>query len=520
VLSGWLDRDFTGEILRNPEYDGSDALGDIEQARRTVAGLSAAAAGAAEDPEGGSMRNLIERIGSRLARAESEVRHLQAGLALAQTHAAGVDGVRRIGFGSVPDRDALTALLRYGDVVVSTGPVRDGESAARVTEYLRNQARSHNGNGGGLATFADAPIVNTARGTGKTLTALAERAVAIVNASLPGDRQIRIRTSRAPAGQDLDGVADGRIVLDFSLEGSSGYRYRYDPIWEYNDAAGRWERRGMRAAVISLNGKRYLNTAWVRDPDTGTARRRQLDSPVVETGLVRRAYPDDRVVRAIAESLLRVMGFPEQPDADRFADSLFAGAPEHFHRLPAIEGDALLAAYGRLGPGTRPERLSAASLGPWNNVSFHVHGDLKPANGQEAAFGVSRRNGLTRPWAYGPEPLATLADNSALYGTVAWQGALAGITPDAAVVHGSMHATVELATLEGQLDFDGLELADGTAWGDGSLNYAFRVRDNALIPTGGDGGTLVGSFLGRAHEAVGGVLLRDDLAAGFGGVRE
>ena len=60
----------------------------------------------------------------------------------------------------------------------------------------------------------------------------------------------------------------------------------------------------------------------------------------------------------------------------------------------------LHAAYERLAPGTLPEDLSTESLGPWEDTSFHLRGDLDFAGG-EASFGVALRNGLARPWASG-----------------------------------------------------------------------------------------------------------------------
>ena len=519
-LTSWLTRDFVDQVLSDPEYDSTDALQDIEEARRVIAELSEVVAKATDYSESEVMRarDLIESIRTRLSNAESGINHMQAGLDLTQTHSASVDNIQRIGFGSAPNKDRLRIVDQYNEVTISAGLVRDGEPAERVIEYLRHQAQSQNGIG--LATFANPPVLSITQGTREELIALTRRAVAIINASLPNDKQIVISPTRAPAEYDIDQVPDGRIVLDFSFQSSSDYQYQYGPNWEYNDREQRWERQSMRAAVIRVNGKRFLNTAWVRDPDTQVSRRERLDSPVVETGLIRKVYSDAWVSRTIVKPLLRVMGFPEQLNADQFTDSLFVNSPDPFYRLPVIENDAVLAAYGRLQPGTHPEQLSVESLGPWSDESFHLYGDLKIPNRQEAAFGVSYRNGLIHPWAYGPEPLANLIDNSALYGTITYQGALLGITPDVEEVYGAADSTIELATLKGQLNFADLALADGSRWGDGHLHYSIRVEDNALVPTGGDAGTLVGAFFGRAHEAMGGMLLRDDLVAGFGGVRE
>ena len=59
----------------------------------------------------------------------------------------------------------------------------------------------------------------------------------------------------------------------------------------------------------------------------------------------------------------------------------------------------------------------------------------------------------------------------------------------------------------------------GATWGDGDLGYTIEVRGNTIIQTGGDEGHVTGAFFGPAHEAMGGVLNRADLAAGFGGKR-
>ena len=59
----------------------------------------------------------------------------------------------------------------------------------------------------------------------------------------------------------------------------------------------------------------------------------------------------------------------------------------------------------------------------------------------------------------------------------------------------------------------------GARWGDGDLEYSIEVRGNSFQRTGGDDGEVAGAFFGPAHEAMGGVLERSDLAAGFGGVR-
>lgn len=152
------------------------------------------------------------------------------------------------------------------------------------------------------------------------------------------------------------------------------------------------------------------------------------------------------------------------------------------------------------------------------------------AGGASVSFGVGLRNGLGQPWASGSTPGRDLADNRALSGTATWTGALLGVSrPDDRTVAGNARLAVELATLDGELDFTGLEqwgakaapgaAGTGATWGDGDLGYTVRVSGNAFVRTGGDAGDLTGAFFSSRHEGMGGVLERDDLAAGFGGRR-
>ena len=62
-------------------------------------------------------------------------------------------------------------------------------------------------------------------------------------------------------------------------------------------------------------------------------------------------------------------------------------------------------------------------------------------------------------------------------------------------------------------------MGTGTTWGDGGLQYTMAIRGNTFLRTGGDEGMVTGVFFGPAHEAMGGVVERTDLTAGFGGVR-
>ena len=160
-------------------------------------------------------------------------------------------------------------------------------------------------------------------------------------------------------------------------------------------------------------------------------------------------------------------------------------------------------------------------------MSFHLRGSFEfPGGG--ASFGVASRNGRAQRWASGSTPWTELTDNPVLSGTVTWNGALLAITPSDETVSGSGSLAIELSTLNGTLDFTGLEswgansapgaMGQGMLWGDGDLAYSIQVYGNSFVQNGDDG-EITGTFLGVAHEAMGGVLERTDLAAGFGGMR-
>lgn len=59
----------------------------------------------------------------------------------------------------------------------------------------------------------------------------------------------------------------------------------------------------------------------------------------------------------------------------------------------------------------------------------------------------------------------------------------------------------------------------GSMWQDGDLDYRIEIRGNTFLQAGGDAGAVTGTFFGPAHESMGGVIVRDDLSAGFGGTR-
>ena len=492
-----------------------------------------------EEAAGAFHHNSSDVTGSFGARRLPDVAALaESGPSEMQPPIVEEDDTRYVGADAAPALDELAAGGDYGGVAVSSGRVRDGAGADRVLEYLEKHIdEDYNHWIPGLATFAAPPVVRVARGASEELAAYTETAVRLINSALPHDNHIVFSRDPAPRSTAIENVPEGEVFVNFTrkqdwnlregqrYEADWLYVFEFDAIPEYNESAQRHENKGTRAAHLWFDSQIISNAAWVRDPDTDNWKYQVLNAPVIESDTVDKVYTREGMVPHITRLLLRTLGFYASIDQSEFPDSILT---HNRVRLPNIDGEALLAAYTRLAPGTQPEDLSAESLGPWEDTSFHLRGDLEFAGG-EAAFGVALRNGLARPWASGPAPLAALENNSALFGTVSWNGALLGMTPSSETVAGQARLAVELATLDGQLDFTGLErwgvkappgnTGTGATWGDGDLGYSVEVQGNAFYRTGGDEGEVAGAFFGAAHEAMGGVLERSDLIAGFGGTR-
>ncbi len=438
--------------------------------------------------------------------------------------------------------DRLAVGGDYGGVTVSSGYVQDGAGADRVLEYLERHTREDykgwRAPAPGLATFADRPVVRLAEGMSDELAAAVEQAVRQINTALPREQRIALGRDPVPPLSAIEDVPAGEIFVDFApsaghwnVEGVTVQPgvliwAQVDPVSEFDAATQRLEDRRMRAAHVWLDEGVISNAAWVLNADEERWEYTLFDHPVVESDTVMKVYEGARLRRAIVVGILESLGLLGGVDASKFPESIFNDGSSSV--LSDIDSEALLAAYTRLLPGTLPEDLSAEGLGSWTATSFHLAGELGFSGG-EAAFGVALRNGLARPWATGPTPLAALENNSALFGTVSWNGALLGFTPLGETVSGHAQLAVEVATLDGHIDFVGLErwnvetapgrLGTGTTWGDGDLGYSIVVEDNSFHRTGGDDGEVVGEFFGGAHEAMAGVLERNDLTAGFGGLR-
>ena len=435
-----------------------------------------------------------------------------------QAPVVGLDGRLHVGAGVAAPSGDLPVVAVHGNASVSHGTIRDGIGAAEVIAYLQADAFSYGAGddednsdaqlipGGLVFRFAVAPpTVRVAEGTPAALIDETVRVVQAINAALPREWQLRFGPEPLPAVTPAP--ADGEILVTFAPQA----RWPVEAIPPVDEDIGLAE---PRYAIIPTGDPEVpwrieivAGRVWVDPSQTGGMER----------------------LGVIAHELIHLLG-RSHVDPGRFPETLMvAGGSEELseHILHPLDREALHAVYGRLQAGTTPGRL-AEELGPWSDTSMHVRGEIEIGEG-EIAFGAALRNGLAQPWALGPTPDTDLRDNAALSGSVLWTGRLLGLTPHAETVAGATELTVDLPTLSGSLNFSGLEhwpanatpgtVGSGAAWNDGRLSYGIAVRGNTFVQTGGDAGLVTGAFFGPSHEGMGGVLVRADLSAGFGGKR-
>ena len=415
----------------------------------------------------------------------------------AQAPLFGFGGSLHIGASAAPPVRELQRTGERNGVEVSKGSVRDASVAADVIEYLR--PRAVHSEVTGLATFSLPPTVRVVEGTSEKYTGYAVRAVQIVNAALPHDARISFGDTPAPDPLNVDDVPRGNIHIEFT------------PQAQWPEGSVPHE----RAVGNTQSRITYYSRAQRNEVVDADASHILIDSMEVQD------FSEEKIVYVIVHELLHALGFSGHTDPERFPDAtLNPNIPVNLPRflLSSIDRDALLAAYARFGPGALPEEITAQNLGPWDEASLHVRGDLGIPGG-EVSFGAAFRNGLAQPWASGPAPPMDLAQNRGLSGSATWSGALLGVTPAGEVVVGDSSLGVNLANLDGRLDFTGMQFEGGGMWGDGDLGYSIEVRGNAFNNTDGDAGVVTGAFFGARHEGMGGVLERSDLSAGFGGKR-
>ena len=406
------------------------------------------------------------------------------------------DGVQ-VGGDVRPARNALSPAGRHGEVAISTGRVRDGENADRVLDILKKHAVVRLSSDPGnlyLRIFEIDPVIRIRETTPDRYIDEVVRVVQLINTALPYNKRMTVSPERAwhPVPPDapiwVNYIPDGHIFVGIAPQ----------------DTWPQLERPPVRVAGVQVGDSSgtyiWLNTNL----------------------LTNRAH----IRKVLAHEIGHAIGTTAHIEPHEFRSIMNTGYLGYIpaHILYPIDTDAIHAIYTRFFDEYGTSKYDPNKLGAWTDASFHLRGDM-----DDVSFGASSRNGLIQPWAFGPSPSTNFADNQALSGSVSWSGRLLGFTSNSESLAGAADLTINLVTLRGRIDFTGLEhwsvqatpgaIGSGRMWNDGDLRYGVIVRGNSFVQTGGDAGEVTGMFYGAEHQAMGGVVERSDMAAGFGGKR-
>ncbi len=393
---------------------------------------------------------------------------------------------------------------RGRDGTASAGEVVDFIRAFQTQEYAETGGRLVFGEVGPRKTLR---IHYSARPAERELAAVSLRRI---NTALPWRRRILLGSDIAERRRDVRDIPRGEIHIHFT-DGKADWPDLPGDV----DDPGRV--LGIGGVSVSENGEVLSGYAYIDRSARGA------DADMLDT---------------VTHELLHAYGFVAHVDPARYPESVLAPTADPDRDQSGVyltlDGEALLAET-RIAPGTFVDGLGVSGLGPWETDAFHLLGSAG-RGGAELQFGAGYRNGLSKPWAYGPRPSMRLAHNPALAGRATWTGELLGFTGSGRTVAGDARIGVDFADVGGRADFTALESwergahpgapGSGTRWGDGDLGYTLALWedgtdsgfDSAFAP-GDDPGVVTGVFTGPAHEGAAGVLEHPDLSAGFGAVR-
>ena len=442
-------------------------------------------------------------------------------------------GGRHVGIGPAfasqrPDTNGLETRSRRGTFVVRSGRWRDrrgrdgSATDAEVVRFLQSFQTQNHREGGGDLVFVDFGVQKTLR---IDATALASERRAVhaalrnINTSLPWEHRILLGPDISEPVA-IEDVPDDEIHIHFT-DGKA--------LWP------EYEGEEHTDDVLGIGGTRYDREQRALGGYT------YVDRNAVGRGETRMEF-------VVAHELLHAWGMNAHADPRVYPDVLLVPhLPRNLDEVPrlwlTVEGEALLAAID-IAPGTPLSDLAVADLGPWEDDGFHVAGQtgLGGTSAGAMEFGAGFRNGLGRPWAWGPVPATRLRDNPEMSGqrTATWAGSLLGFTGAGRPVAGDAEIGMNITSLEGRAEFSDLESWDqethpgapgsGRLWGDGDLGYTIRVSSElgaeagtevfvSTFAAGDDPGVVTGAFVGARHEGAAGVLEHPDLSAAFGATR-
>ena len=396
---------------------------------------------------------------------------------------AGIDA-RYIGTAQVRQAATVTASNHEG-TEVEYGRVPADPSVAQLVRNYNRVAGTKN-------PFDSPPVVRVRGNQTPAFRDLLLRSVQIINSALPNDFQVKMDSTPYASSSEIP--PEGEIRIEMLAKA----------LWSRP-----WITFGYRSDAWGITTYFYRTNSRGQLTDERASAQVFIDT-------ARAHEPEEALIRVITHELLHAMGIEghyDNPDASLMAST--------FTLRPESGGDTIMFALDLWG---LRELYDYGSLGSWNTESYQVRACMDDV----VCFGTSALSGDAKPWAWGITPPLDIAYNRVLSGNATWLGRLLGLTPNDAVVGGAARLGIDLGTLDGDLDFTGLEYWDtgqapgvvgsGATWGDGDLTYGVEVGGNTFTQDGtGDEGIVTGMFAGQSHEYMTGVLERDDLAAGFGG---
>ena len=434
-----------------------------------------------------------------------------------------------IGPAFVGERPALNDLetrSRRGTIEVGSGRWRDSlgrdgsASALEVVRFLRSFQTHQEREGGDDLVVVDFGAQKSLRIDSTALPSERRAALAAlrnINTSLPWGHRIllgpeiaeRLATEDIPVDEIHVHFTDGKAFWPTDEEGDS-----YGP------------------KVLGLGGSSFF-----REGSRILGGYAYFDREAIGRGNARMEF-------VVTHEILHAWGIGAHVDPYAYPNAVLVPfVPRNLNRVPrlwlTVEGEAQLAET-ILVPGTRVSDLTVADLGPWEDEGFHLVGraSLGGTDAEAMQFGAGYRNGVGRPWAWGPVTETRIRNNPEISRrrTATWAGSLLGFTGAGRPVAGDAEIGIEVASLQGRADFTELESwapethpgapGSGRRWGDGDLGYTIGVRTEAgtevfvsTFAAGDDPGVVTGAFVGARHEGASGVLEHPDLSAAFGATR-
>ena len=417
-----------------------------------------------------------------------------------------------------PSTSNLSTQTEYDDsLTVYSGSwrgARDGSiSAGDAIEFIKS-FRPEDGMGFVIPGFGDTQkTLRLSSGASVEQRKAVENALRMINAALPYDKRIKLGESITEEF-NRGSVPDNEIHIHFT-EGKT------------NDWPDDVEENGLGKAKI--NDQNIVVSGYAL-----------IDMDGIEED-------DEDLQKMITRELLRAYGIVVHAEGGKFPDSnrlLSVSLPVFLSR----DGEILLAIMN-LSPGKDVSELTPNDLGEWDESTFHLLGTLDLNDGQVIEFGAGFRNGLGKPWAYGPVPATTLAKNPDLTGTATWSGYLLGFTKMGETVTGKAEIEINFrpddptgTAMFTNLEKWGIKTSPGThdpdddsrKWtytngsdeDDGMLEYSISIVKEGTYEgfvsdshSDNDAGMVSGVFVGTEHEGAIGTVEHPDLSAGFGTTR-